>query len=454
MFASINQIDLGRKKPQHVSVAIAEINSFPSHWVRRENLHFLDNQEIVITQVREILASIAAFNKENPNDRVTVVVFPELSVPESFQLHIVTWSKEQDAIVVAGSHYQQGKERSNRCPVVISGNIYYVEKINPAPSEKSPVGGECLTHGDELTIFNNTQAGNFSVMICSDFLEPALRSQILDLNLDLLCVAAFQSQSSLFHERMNIAVQDAPKGLYIAYSNMQCETFGDGRSACFGLTHTLFHDMLVSHSFTTSLTPTKLFELPYIYNYAILRLDIENKRPYVPLKIATDPNIQVILGRTNQHKTFLSVKPISQQTLSHFVKTDHLCKHIDAKGATNTNRQVVFAENFIQSYIPRFKFAKIDSIGQLLIELEAHKELLVLFISEWFKTEDGRRLSHVPAGFCVSLLCTMRVMNQGSPEGLLAYWENVIFNKDVGPKRISEQMCIAFESARNALGAK
>ena len=158
-----------------------------------------------------------------------------------------SWSKETGAVVVAGSHYSK-TERGYiaRSPVVVAGEVYFSEKLVPAPIELSPIAGEGLTPGECVRLFRGTPVGDLAVLICSDYLEQHLRQEILDRKPDFLCVPAFQRDSSAYHQRMSLDCDESPFGVYVLYANMRCEKHGDGRSALFAVMDSLYIDKLVA----------------------------------------------------------------------------------------------------------------------------------------------------------------------------------------------------------------
>lgn len=271
---------------------ICQLNSVEYDWTNSYGLYFLTNNDKLTNKIKEFL-KIAKQNS------VDLLVFPELSIPEKLMEKIQEWSKEQEAIVICGSHYysSQGVHIS-RCPVIIKGNIYFSEKVNPSPLEKSPIVGEGINSGTKILKFTNSLIGNFGVLICSDYLEENLKNE-LDLNsLDILCVPSFQRDSKLYHTRMNIDCENSERGIYILYSNFKDPKNGDGNSSIFGLMDRLFSEKLKNAGYTDSNPDKKLFQFKEESEYLVAELDIDSKRPFANRNIATEPNFRLISTNT------------------------------------------------------------------------------------------------------------------------------------------------------------
>lgn len=288
----IETIDLKQEKQTSCRVMICQLNSVEYDWTNSYGLYFLTNNDKLTNKIKEFL-KIAKQNS------VDLLVFPELSIPEKFMEKIQEWSKEQEAIVICGSHYYNNHGiYISRCPVIIKGNIYFSEKVNPSPLEKSPIAGEGINSGNKILKFTNSFIGNFGVLICSDYLEESLKNE-LDLNsLDILCVPSFQRDSKLYHNRMNIDCENSDRGIYILYSNFKDPKNGDGNSSIFGLMDKLFSEKLKSAGYTDSNPDKKLFQFKEESEYLIAELNVDSKRPFANRNIATEPNFRLISTNT------------------------------------------------------------------------------------------------------------------------------------------------------------
>jgi predicted amidohydrolase len=286
--ARITTIDLGVTRPHIARILIAQANWPVTQWRHDNGLTFHANIDNAQSYVKRILS-------EARQATVDMVLFPELSVPEESLPFIQSWSDQTGSIVVAGSHYSKTKRGFvSRCPVAIAGQMYFTDKLTPAPMEISPIAGEGLSGGDNINCFHNSSIGNFAVLICSDYLDLEIKSLIPIRDLDLLCVPAFQRDSYMYHVRMNLDCEESEHGLYIAYANTLAADFGDGRSAFFGLMDRLFLAKLEQAGYTNGVPSLKICELNREQRYLVLEIDLQSKKPFAKRTVHTKPNIQLI----------------------------------------------------------------------------------------------------------------------------------------------------------------
>ena len=139
--------------------------------------------------------------------KVDVICFPELSTAEEWIKEV----KEQfrDMIVVFGTYYKGG---FNVCPIIVNGQDYYVQKINPSPLfEKEVREGKFMKKGRSVRVFQ-TKCGKLAVLVCMDYLEEVHRilhsSDKKVGNVDLIVVPEYNADIALFQEQAN---QDCQK---------------------------------------------------------------------------------------------------------------------------------------------------------------------------------------------------------------------------------------------------
>ncbi len=295
-------IDLKQEKQNSCRIMICQLDSIEFDWTISFGLHFLTYNDKISNKIKEFL-KIAKLNS------VDIIVFPELSIPEKLIEKIQEWSKEQEAIVICGSHYYNNQDRFiSRCPVIIKGIVYFTEKIFLSPHEKSPIKGEGLNSGTKILKFTNSFIGNFAVLICSDYLEDSIKKDLDLQSLDILCVPSFQRDSMLYHNRMNIDCENSDLGIYIFYSNFKDLKYGDGNSSLFGLMDRVFSEKLKDASYTDLKPDKKLFQFKKESEYLIADINIANKRPFANRNLSTAPNFQLISTNTqtkNKDLTFI-----------------------------------------------------------------------------------------------------------------------------------------------------
>lgn len=264
------------------------MNATQLSWKVSDGLYKLQANGELKTQIENLL-------KKAKQKSVDLICFPELSIPEDCIQVLQSWSLDQKSIVIGGSHYLTIDQTClSRCPVIIDGEVAFVEKINPSFLEKSPIHGTGLSRGSNLLRFNNTRFGNIGVLICSDFLDTTIIND-LDLDtLDILCVPSFQRKSYQYFQRMNILCENSKRGIYILYANFIDAKFGDGNSSLFGQMDRVYTQKLESAGITDRNPETKLAQLSSSANYLIADLNLFEKRPFANHNLDTDPNVVIV----------------------------------------------------------------------------------------------------------------------------------------------------------------
>lgn len=233
----------------------------------------------------------------------SLVVLPELSVPESCLAIAQAWSEQTGAVVVAGSHYLRSTSKSrSRCPVIIAGRVHIVEKISPAPAELSPVPNHGIEPGNAISVFLETPVGNLAVLICSDYLDQELRRLAQEGDLDFLVVPAFQRQSDVYHARFGVDCDQSQRGIYGLYANNQLDQMADGRSAIFGQMDSLYTSELIESQYTDGAPPTKLVEFIKDQPFVVCDFNIDHRKPYAKRTVGvTAPNLSIVQSPAPNH---------------------------------------------------------------------------------------------------------------------------------------------------------
>jgi Flp pilus assembly protein TadD/predicted amidohydrolase len=141
-------------------------------------------------------------------NKVDIICFPELSVAEEWIKDL----KEQfrDLIVVFGTYYKGG---FNVCPIIVNGQDYYIQKINPSPHfEKEVRKGRCMQKGKSILVFQ-TKCGKLAILVCIDYIEEVHRiihsSDERVKNVDFIIVPEYNVDVNLFQEQANQDCQKA-----------------------------------------------------------------------------------------------------------------------------------------------------------------------------------------------------------------------------------------------------
>lgn len=286
----IEIIDLHEQNIQDTCrIMVCQFNAEYFDWEKKSNLHFLKYNDKILIKINEILAISKQHN-------VDLLVFPELSIPVDLIRNLQIWSRNNELIIFAGSHYHLFEGRFiNRSPVIIDGEIYFTEKCSLSPLEKSAIKGLGASEGENIILFKNSRIGNIANLICADYLNDDLKKEIFEkIDLDILNVSSFQRDSEVYYRRMNIDCETSLHGIYLSYSNFLDKKYGDGRSALFGLMDRMFQNQLNEYGFTDLKPEKKIIEIGNGDDYFICDLDIFNKRPAANRNINTSPNITLI----------------------------------------------------------------------------------------------------------------------------------------------------------------
>lgn len=302
----IEIIDLNQDKQETCRIMICQLNSDEFDWEIKNGLYFMINNDKITLKIKDLL-SIAKLNS------VDLILFPELSIPEKQIEKLQEWSKEQQSIIICGSHYYNSNDNYiPRSPVIIKGEVYFTEKIYLSPLEKSPVIKQGAHSGTKVLKFNNTFIGNFAVLICSDYLEENLKTDLDLESLDFLCVPSYQRDSNVYYRRMNTECENSKEGIFILYSNFLNKKFGDGNSSLFGIMDRMYLEKIKDAGYSNLEPNKKIFQFTDTTEYLIADLDLNNKRPFANRNINTSPNIHILsINTQTKNKDLEFIKKIS-----------------------------------------------------------------------------------------------------------------------------------------------
>lgn len=264
------------KRPDSVRVMVFQPKTKLKDWEEKNGLYYPQN-------IIKFKKGVYAVLKKAEKERVNLIVFPELSITKECIHLIKRWSQNRESIViVAGSHYDEKKQKNtdseivSKCPVIYNGKANYTEKIDPAPAELKPFPQKSLNSGNIILIFNNTPAGNFAVLVCSDNLtdrKNGAKSKIKKYNLDFWVVISFQRNSDWhFNEISNDVV--GANGRFIIYCNNKVEEYADGRSSFFGIVNKEFYNSLKEKKHIDGKVKNQIICLKDNEDYFILDFDI------------------------------------------------------------------------------------------------------------------------------------------------------------------------------------
>ncbi len=286
---NIHTISFDSEPVQSPRVLVPQVRYQSGTFVEYRNRYQIKNDKDVLPEVRRIL-------KTAESSRANLVLLPELSVPRSLVSEIVEWSSNKNCIVVAGSHYVF-RDDSNRaysvCPIVFEGKVYEQIKHTVSPLEKSILGNAGVCPGDKFPVFENTPIGRYANFICSDYLDTSLRTRVLESEIDVASIIAFQSNSNKYHSRINNDVQDSGSGLYVVYSNMRLDDnkMADGKSAFFAVYDRELYQRDLSDFQNSDPNNQNMVCVMNDQSGFVCVVDLDHKKPTLSRTIETEPNI-------------------------------------------------------------------------------------------------------------------------------------------------------------------
>lgn len=284
----IQRVNLNVQRRGNAKVLVGQPHWSESDWAEKDHLYTFANEKAPRLW-------LDSFLQKAQEHACGLILLPELSVPDSLQGILAAWTRQTGSMIIGGSHYATTENGIiARSPVVFAGETHYVEKIHPAPVEVSPVAGKGIIPGSELKVFENTPVGTVGILICSDYLKDDVKRIVIRRHLDVLCIPAFQRDSTTYHKRIDIDVEQEESGLYVLYANNRYAGAGDGRSSAFGIVHEKYREKLRADGYTDSSPVSKLCELNEHEDFFVIELDIEHKRPTVPTTVDHRPNLVVI----------------------------------------------------------------------------------------------------------------------------------------------------------------
>lgn len=276
---------------EKVKVMICQLNFDKMEQEKRGRLHFVTESSKNKDYLRRYL-NIAA------NKDVDLLVFPELTVPCEFVSELWDFAKQYEIYIIGGTHYKKVEEGYlSVCPIVTPRGVFYTEKVNPAPFEKSSFkgGADGAIPGREVKLFKGTKLGDFAVTICLDYTNDRLRIDLGKDELDFLIVTAFNGRTDDFASSMQSDVQRAEDGLYLVYCNTLSERLkGEGRSALYAFVDECFKDEFKERGCSDLNPSNKIYEFSNDKGYCIFELDLNHKKPYKSKNGYTGSNVMVV----------------------------------------------------------------------------------------------------------------------------------------------------------------
>ncbi len=131
-------------------------------------------------------------------------------------------------------------------------------------------------------------------MLTYSIMKHEQNSEFLNLDLDILCVIAFQNKATEHHQSINEIVKEAKQGIYVVYCNALCESYSDGSSAFFGNVYREVPKEFIDAGFTQNDgIVNRIIEIPAIPGCIIVECDLDNKLVTLPNRDGRRSNVTV-----------------------------------------------------------------------------------------------------------------------------------------------------------------
>jgi phosphoserine phosphatase len=301
--AMIDIIDesIGQTRQAYATIYIPRIEIGQSYVATKKTglLHHRDLEKTWRTKIAPELERVERHNAQFSEDLskiIDAIVFPELSIPANLVLRLRGWSKSNRVIVIAGSHYKSNNEAwCSVCPVIIDGAEYETFKAVPSPFEDSGLSDHGLKPGPFIRRFRRTRIGNFCVLICSDYLDRRTRDAVVDDETDLVFVIACQKDTTRHYANAVDDCHSSARGLYVVFSNLRFGQFGSGNSALFAQVHKDFEGHFKRLNYSDLIPKEKVWQSSNVYPSAIVRLDLNDRRPTIPKTARTRTNVVITM---------------------------------------------------------------------------------------------------------------------------------------------------------------
>lgn len=138
----------------------------PRIWFDREYNEYKLNNEGLKNHLEIYKESIEKASLQSAN----VIVFPEMFFPSSQISYLKEISRDKNMIIITGLDYEYDELNNpiNSCAILLpNGDLIRQQKLY-----RSKYDSPEMRSGKELFVFTETPIGNFSVLICFDYLSP------------------------------------------------------------------------------------------------------------------------------------------------------------------------------------------------------------------------------------------------------------------------------------------
>lgn len=213
--------------------------------------------------------------------KLNVLVFPEISMslPDKLLHQLLAtfqhYSKENDAIIIAGTFYDDNHYCKNA--TILPSGIHYSYKIRPSIFEVSPLRGEGMAMSDTLHVFR-TKYGNLLTLVCVDLISDDANYIARTLSnrglIDMLVNINYNPKSQEFMREASAMTVRHP--LFVSLTNVTlfrdgCTVDGDeyGNTSLFGSINNNYLRKKLLHSIPAYYKTPDNKELQPAYKYLL-----------------------------------------------------------------------------------------------------------------------------------------------------------------------------------------
>jgi HAD superfamily phosphoserine phosphatase-like hydrolase len=299
--AEVKAVSVGETRQATAKIYVPKIELGTAFFsAKREGLYYHSDprktwQRKILPELNRVQRHNEHF-KTNDDKQIDAIVFPELSVPQACIEDLAAWSRDNEIVVIGGSHYEKANDEWHSvCPVIFNGQVHKTYKIVPSPYENSGVDDRGLQPGPELLKFSNTRMGNFVVFICSDYLDNDVHHELVGDDTDIVFVIACQMGVDRHYTRAVLDCQNSKRGVYVVYSNLKFAKYGEGKSALFGQVHKDLEHNFKRLGYSDLQPREKLWWSSSHFPSMILSLNLNERRPLAPKTVSTRANASLIV---------------------------------------------------------------------------------------------------------------------------------------------------------------
>lgn len=237
---SLSSSLLGQYDPEFPFVKFVDYQSENRQWFVKyaQCQLFIEYKEDEATGLVNVLNPENHYNKiiecleKARQEKVKVLVFPEISlalptdIREKLISQLETFARDNDAIIIAGTYYNEKREGVNI--IVLPTKTVSSYKIRPSIYEASPLADYGMKGGDTLCVFR-TKYGNILPIVCVDLISDDINYMARSLSnrglVDVIHIVEYNPKSQEFMREASSLSHRHP--VFVALTNATLHQKGD-----------------------------------------------------------------------------------------------------------------------------------------------------------------------------------------------------------------------------------